>query len=158
MDTSRIDDVWGPRTPYGSGESWPVRVDEYLTVDPDEVQRWVPSACVLCSNGCGLDIAVADGRMVGVRSRADDRINHGRLGPKGLYGWQGGYADDRLTTPLVRVDGELRETDWDTAMNLIVERSRRTTSTPTGSCSARPRKRCGTRTCSVRSTRCIGSC
>jgi hypothetical protein len=24
----------------------------------------VPSACVLCSNGCGLDIAVADGRMV----------------------------------------------------------------------------------------------
>lgn len=24
-----------------------------------------------------------------VRGRADDRINHGRLGPKGLVGWQG---------------------------------------------------------------------
>jgi hypothetical protein len=35
-----------------------------------------------------MDIAVTDGRMVGVRGRADDRINHGRLGPKDLYGWQ----------------------------------------------------------------------
>jgi anaerobic selenocysteine-containing dehydrogenase len=40
----------------------------------------------LCSNGCACDIAVKDGRMVGVRGRAADRVNHGRLGPKGLYG------------------------------------------------------------------------
>jgi anaerobic selenocysteine-containing dehydrogenase len=39
-------------------------------------------ACVLCSNGCGLDVAVANGRIVGVRGRARDRINHGRLGPR----------------------------------------------------------------------------
>ncbi|WP_344933444.1 hypothetical protein [Actinoplanes nipponensis] len=30
------------------------------------MDRWVPSACLLCSNGCGCDIAVKDGRMVGV--------------------------------------------------------------------------------------------
>ena len=40
---------------------------------PEQVERWVPSACVLCSNGCGLDIAAAGGRMVGVRGRAGDR-------------------------------------------------------------------------------------
>src|SRR6188768_1689863 len=94
-------------------------------VDAGAVDRWVPSACVLCSNGCGLDIAVKDGRMVGVRGRGSDRVNHGRLGPKGLFGsWQGVSNPDRLTKPLIRVDGELVETDWVTAMTRIVDRSR----------------------------------
>jgi anaerobic selenocysteine-containing dehydrogenase len=84
----------------------------------------VQSACVRCSNGCGLDIAVAGGRMVGVRGRAGDRVNHGRLGPKGLFGWQANLAADRLTRPLVREGGALVESDWDTAMDRIVRRSR----------------------------------
>ena len=29
------------------------------------MDSWVPSACLLCSNGCGLDIAVKDGRIEG---------------------------------------------------------------------------------------------
>ncbi|WP_225847025.1 molybdopterin oxidoreductase family protein [Streptomyces sp. HPF1205] len=120
----RTADVWGARTPYAAGETWPRRVDEHLTVPPEQVERWVRSACVLCSNGCGMDVAVADGRMVGVRGRADDRINHGRLGPKGLFGWQANHSDDRLTRPMVRTDGRLRETDWDTAMSAVVDRSK----------------------------------
>lgn len=39
------------------------------------------------SNGCGMDIGVKDGKIVGVRGRAADRVNKGRLGPKGLYGY-----------------------------------------------------------------------
>ncbi|MFC0597706.1 molybdopterin oxidoreductase family protein [Streptomyces palmae] len=122
--SDRIVDVWGPRTPYSSGAPWPIRVDQRLTVPEAEVERWVPTACVLCSNGCGLDIAVRQGRMVGVRGRAGDRVNHGRLGPKGLHGWQANASADRLTQPLVRTDGRLRPTDWDTAMDLVVDRSR----------------------------------
>ena len=65
-----------------------VRVDQCLDDGPTDadVDRWVQSASLLCSNGCGCDIAVKDGRMVGVRGRAADVVNHGRLGPKGLYG------------------------------------------------------------------------
>jgi anaerobic selenocysteine-containing dehydrogenase len=96
-------------------------VDEFVAAP--EVDRWVRGACLLCSNGCGLEVAVKDGRMVGVRGRAEDRINHGRLGPKGLYGWQG-QLHDRLTAPLVREGGRLVETDWETAMARVVERSR----------------------------------
>ena len=98
-----------------------MRVDEH-TDGP--VERWVESACVLCSHGCGLDIGVRDGRIVGVRGRATDRVNHGRLGPKGLYGWQANNAEDRLLRPLVRRNGELREASWDEAMDLVAERSR----------------------------------
>jgi ferredoxin-nitrate reductase len=90
MGSDRIREPWGPRTPFGPGAAWSVRVDGFLAdgVAPEQVERWVPSACLLCSNGCGLDIAVAGGRIVGVRGRAGDRVNHGRLGPKGLFGWQ----------------------------------------------------------------------
>src|SRR5215204_7462151 len=125
MMVDRIADIWGPRTPHASGTEWPARVDEFLDVGADGAAvDWVPSACVLCSNGCGLDIAVQDGRIVGVRGRAEDRVNHGRLGPKGLFGWQANNSSDRLTTPLVRRGGRLEAASWDEAMQLVVERSR----------------------------------
>ncbi|MEU4191893.1 nitrate reductase [Kribbella sp. NPDC026611] len=122
----RIAEPWGSRTPYGKGQSWPVRVDTRLDdgVSEADVDRWVQSAAVLHSNGDGLDIAVKDGRMVGVRGRAVDRVNHGRLGPKDLFGYQANHSPDRLTTPLVRRDGKLVESDWETAMALVAGRTK----------------------------------
>lgn len=122
----RIEDLWGPRTPFAPGEQWPTRVDQHLAdgLSDDDVQRWVQSASVLHSNGDALDIAVAGDRIVGVRGRAGDRVNRGRVDVKDLYGWQAGSSPDRLTRPLVREDGRLVEATWDTAMNRIVERSR----------------------------------
>lgn len=114
-----IADVWGSRTPYHN--QWPVRVDERTVEQPE---RWVPSACLLCSYGCGIDIGVKGGRIVGVRGRASDRTNHGRLGPKGLHGWVANQSADRLTTPLIRRKGELEPATWDEAMDLIVRRSK----------------------------------
>jgi ferredoxin-nitrate reductase len=114
-----IHNIWGPRHPYHG--QWPVRIDENLEAEPD---HWVQSACVLCSNGCGLDIGVRDGKIVGVRGRAVDRVNHGRLGPKGLHGWVANNSKDRLTKPLIRKNGILAEASWDEAMNLIVKQSR----------------------------------
>ncbi|MFF5336390.1 molybdopterin oxidoreductase family protein [Streptomyces sp. NPDC013181] len=124
--TDRIAQPWGTRTPYGPGEPWPVRVDTRLAdgVTEDQVERWVQSAAVLHSNGDGLDIAVKDGRIVGVRGRAQDRVNHGRLDPKDLFGWQANGSPDRLTRPLVREGGRLVESDWDTAMDRVVRRTK----------------------------------
>ncbi len=122
----RIADPWGSRTPYGPGQRWPTRVDTYLAdgLTEDDVDRWVQSATILHSNGDGLDIAVKDGRMVGVRGRAVDRVNHGRVDPKDLFGWQANHSEDRLTAPLIRRDGKLVETDWDTAMDAVAGRTK----------------------------------
>ncbi len=90
----------------------------------DDMDRWVQSASILHSNGDAMDIAVKDGRIVGVRGRAVDRVNHGRLDPKDLYGWQANGSSDRLTRPLIRRDGKLVETDWDTAMNAVAGRTK----------------------------------
>jgi anaerobic selenocysteine-containing dehydrogenase len=121
----RIADPWGTRTPYPRHGTWPVRVDMHLEegAAPEEVE-WVETASILHSNGDALEIAVRDGRMVGVRGIARSRVNHGRLGPKDLYGWQANGSRDRLTRPLIRRDGELTECAWDEAMDAIVRRSR----------------------------------
>ncbi len=118
-----IGEPWGSRTPYPAGGTWPTRVDTHLAegVSEQDVQRWVRTASLLHSNGDAMDIAVRDGAIVGVRGRADDRVNHGRLGPKDLFGWQANASPDRLTRPLVRRDGKLVETDWDTAMGRVVD-------------------------------------
>jgi anaerobic selenocysteine-containing dehydrogenase len=124
--TDRIADLWGVRTPYARGEAWPVRIDDYLAdqLTPDEVDVWVQSAAVLHSNGDAIDIAVKDGRIVGVRGRAVDRVNRGRVDVKDLFGWQANASAERLTAPLVRSGGGLVSTDWDFAMNRIVDHSR----------------------------------
>lgn len=117
-----IDDIWGERRPYAGEGDWPVRVDQRTL---DEPERWVQSACVLCSNGCGCDIGVRDGRIVGVRGRAEDVVNRGRLGPKGLHGWEANNSADRLTHPLIRRNGRLERASWDEAMEMIVAQARR---------------------------------
>jgi len=115
-----IEDIYGPRRPTVDGH-WPERVDERVTEQPD---RWVQSACVLCSNGCACDIGVKDGKIVGVRGRKEDRVNKGRLGPKGLHGWVANNSPDRLTTPLIRrSNGQLEAASWDEAMQLLVDKS-----------------------------------
>jgi ferredoxin-nitrate reductase len=81
MEATRdsIGDVWGDRSGHRGEAHWPARLDQRTSEEPE---RWVQSACVLCSTGCGLDIGVKDGRIVGVRGRVEDRVNRGRLGRK----------------------------------------------------------------------------
>ncbi len=122
----RIRNPWGERTPHGAGEPWPVRIDQHLAdgVAEADVERWVRTASVLHSNGDAMDLAIRDGRVVGVHGRGEDRVNHGRLGPKDLFGWQAIGSPDRLTRPLVRRDGALAEAGWDEAMGAVVARTR----------------------------------
>ncbi|KAI5449249.1 hypothetical protein NCC49_005165 [Naganishia albida] len=117
-----IQDVWGPRMGYHGEGNWPVRVDEHVHAPVD---HWVQSACVMCSNGCGADIGVSkDDKIVGIRGRAVDRINKGRLGPKGMCSWEYNGHPDRLTFPQIRKNGKLERATWDEAMELIVKKSK----------------------------------
>lgn len=113
------EDIWGSRQGYKG--TWPTRLDQHYVEEPE---KWVTSACVMCSNGCGLDFGVKDGKIVGVRGREKDRVSHGRLGPKGLYAWKSLTHPDRLKYPMIRRHGKLERASWDEAMSLIVERTK----------------------------------
>ena len=106
---------WGARTPYARGGDWPIRVDEHTRVRSSAgCSRRACSARTVARSTS----ASATGGSWACAAAACDRVNHGRLGPKGLYGWQANNAADRLLRPLVRRDGELREASWDEAMEL----------------------------------------
>jgi ferredoxin-nitrate reductase len=64
--SDHIKELWDERTPFGSGEDWPVRVDQFLEegVSEEEVDGWVQkTASILHSNGDALDVAVKGERI-----------------------------------------------------------------------------------------------
>ena len=94
------------------------QVDEEAVVD-----RWVPSTCGVCSIGCGIEIAVAGARIVGVRGRPGHAVSDGRLGPKGLNQYFANRHPSRATFPLIRNrEGKHLRASWDDAMGLVVDR------------------------------------
>ncbi|MGE5385978.1 MAG: molybdopterin oxidoreductase family protein [Betaproteobacteria bacterium] len=101
------------------------RIDTNLAIE-GEPDRWVHSACILCSNGCGLDIAVKDGHIVGVRGDPRHPVNFGHLGPKGENGWVANNSSRRGTTPMIRrgKGGVLEPVGWPEAMDFFIEKFR----------------------------------
>jgi anaerobic selenocysteine-containing dehydrogenase len=101
------------------------RIDTNLGIQ-DEPDAWVHSACILCSNGCGLDIAVKDGKIVGVRGNATHPVNFGHLGPKGEHAWVANHSKRRGTQPMIRrhKGAPLEPASWAEAMDFFVEKFR----------------------------------
>jgi anaerobic selenocysteine-containing dehydrogenase len=78
--------------------------------------------CPFCEATCGLEIETEGRKVVSVRGDADDVFSHGFICPK-AYGVKQLHEDpDRLTTPLIRRDGELVEASWDEAFEEIDRR------------------------------------
>jgi len=106
-------------TPVDGGKLIP-----YL-VPPDDivpgVPTWYATACRECPSGCGVLARVREGRVVKLEGNPEHPESRGALCPRGQAGLQGLYDPDRITGPLLRVDGELRPTDWDTAMARLRE-------------------------------------
>ncbi|WHZ27904.1 MAG: Assimilatory nitrate reductase large subunit [Nitrospira sp.] len=110
------------RVPVKRGDHMQPRIDTNLSIK-GEPDKWVHSACVLCANGCGLDIAVKDGRIVGVRGNPDHPVNFGHLGPKGEHGWVANNSKARGTTPMIRrtKGAPLQPVSWTEAMDFFTE-------------------------------------
>jgi formate dehydrogenase alpha subunit len=84
--------------------------------------RVVDTVCAFCGCGCRVRLHVVDGRVVRVTADVEKAPNHGNLCVKGRYGYSFIDHPDRLTRPLVRVNGELVPSYWDEALDLVAER------------------------------------
>jgi formate dehydrogenase major subunit len=83
--------------------------------------RVVQTTCSYCGVGCGLDVHVAGDRVQEIEGTRDNPVNRGHLCVKGRYAHGFARHPDRLTTPLVRRDGELRPASWEEAIQRIAE-------------------------------------
>ena len=87
--------------------------------------REVKSICCYCGCGCGIKLGIRGDVIVGVQGDRENPASKGRLCVKGRYGIaEFVHHPDRLTTPLIRKDGELKQASWDEALELVAARLR----------------------------------
>lgn len=72
-----------------------------------------------CPDACGIVATVRDGRVVKIQGDPDHPVTRGFLCYRTSRFLERQYDPERLTTPLVRRDGELRPASWDDALDLV---------------------------------------
>ena len=84
---------------------------------PGETEK-TRTVCPYCGVGCSVDVMTRDDKVVGILPAMDGPANKGALCVKGQFAFDFVSHPERLAAPLVRGDdGELHETDWDTALD-----------------------------------------
>ena len=81
----------------------------------------VDSVCGYCGNGCTVTLGVLDKKVETIRFNDKIGVNDGNLCIRGRFGYSYVNHQDRLTKPLVRKDGELVETGWEEALQVVAD-------------------------------------
>ena len=84
--------------------------------------REVQTTCTYCGVGCGIYLGMRGNRVVSVRGDRERPSNWGRLCVKGRYGFEFINHPNRLTTPLIKKNGDFVEASWDEALDLVAEK------------------------------------
>lgn len=77
------------------------------------------TTCGYCGVGCTLDVHVGDDQVVSVTPARDGPVNRGHACVKGRFAHGFVRSPERLTTPLIRRDGQLRPASWDEALAYV---------------------------------------
>jgi predicted molibdopterin-dependent oxidoreductase YjgC len=103
-------------------EKSPQMVDTPLPEGEGPGVREVSTTCPYCGVGCGIKVQVGDGdQIVEVLDDPENLSSVGMLCVKGRFGTSFVHHPDRLTTPLIKENGEFRPASWDEALDLIAE-------------------------------------
>lgn len=79
----------------------------------------VSSVCLLCGNGCDITVSTRDGMVQKINSGAPEGSVEKYICAYGRYGFDCIEADTRVTSPMVRENGKLREASWKEALDLV---------------------------------------
>lgn len=82
--------------------------------------KYTKTTCGYCGVGCQIELVTHNGKVVGVRPAVG--LNEGLLCVKGKFAHHFIHHPDRLTTPLIRRDGELVPCSWDEALDVIANK------------------------------------
>lgn len=84
--------------------------------------RQVKTVCTYCGVGCNIDVKVQDDRVTAISGHESAEANHGHTCLKGRFAFEFAHHPDRLTSPMIRRDGQLVPVSWDEAMDYIASR------------------------------------
>ncbi len=97
--------------------------------DPDSVPQdatWQKTPCRFCGVGCGLLVAVADGKAVAVKGDPASPVNRGLCCVKGYHTVLALYGSDRLKQAYVRKNGTLTPVPISEALDLVASKMKGT--------------------------------
>ncbi|MBV5274888.1 MAG: molybdopterin-dependent oxidoreductase [Lamprocystis purpurea] len=78
--------------------------------------------CNLCGTGCGQFLKTDGKRVLGVAPIVSHPVSKGKLCVRGWHANELLNTNERITTPLIRENGRLREASLDEALSLVVRR------------------------------------
>lgn len=80
------------------------------------------SVCLSCGNGCDITASTDKGSLIKINSGGDEGSAEKYICAIGRFGFDSVSSDARVTAPMVRIDGELRESTWKDALNTVAEK------------------------------------
>jgi predicted molibdopterin-dependent oxidoreductase YjgC len=98
-----------------------VEKDARYQARPWETKK-VKTTCSYCGVGCQLYLHVKDNQVLKVTGAEDFAPNYGSLCVKGRFGYDFINSPDRLTSPLIKESGQLREATWGEALDLVAKK------------------------------------
>ncbi|MCF6193997.1 MAG: formate dehydrogenase subunit alpha, partial [Kangiellaceae bacterium] len=87
-----------------------------------EAQEKIRTICSYCGVGCNLEVAVKDNQVLSIQAPKDAKVNAGHTCLKGRYAFKFYNHPDRLTTPLIRKNGQLVPCDWTEAFSFVANK------------------------------------
>jgi formate dehydrogenase major subunit len=86
---------------------------------------WTRTTCPYCGTGCEMSIGSRNGNLVSIKPVSDAPVSKGHLCVKGRYAFDFVSADDRITEPLIRRDGQWQQVNWDKVFSFTADRLQR---------------------------------
>ena len=76
------------------------------------------SICTMCPSQCNVELTLRDdAKVVRVLARDNIEVDDGWLCDKGRFGYQSFRSEERITAPMVRDGGFMREVSWERALS-----------------------------------------
>ncbi len=114
-----IDIIKGIEPDMGYGSI--LKVSEAESAMRESRTRKTKTVCTYCGVGCSFEVWTRGRHILKVRPN-DGPTNGISTCIKGKFGWDFVNSEERLTSPLIRENGEFRKATWDEALDLIARR------------------------------------
>jgi anaerobic selenocysteine-containing dehydrogenase len=80
----------------------------------------VKTICNMCSNHCGLNAYLENGKIVKVDGMQEHPFHNLCIKPYAIPEWV--HSSERLTNPLKKENGKFKEISWDEAFDFVADR------------------------------------
>ena len=81
----------------------------------------VLTTCPFCGCGCSFYLVVVNGKVIDIAPCFTDKISQGKLCVKGRQAHEFIDSKHRLSSPLIRKNGQLKEASWDETLDFVAK-------------------------------------